>query len=814
MKFIQIGRWIAGPAVTVILLVLFLKSGILREDVIHYHTGEGSVAYTLSEEENTLTQIFVPAYRNLEEIGFLAEYPEDWEGSLGCLITDARGNVLFEEVLYREDLNNGSFTDLKVSLQVRPGRKYYTILTASSEEKAYPSVGICSKKDKLPEKGLLEDENGELQLTAVFAEGAQLVSRYQYGEVCPTGKALKVFLLCLVTGALISLGLPFSKKIKRGIGVVLIFALPLLLGRSLEMLSFNASMYLPMALKWNLAIMGIMEVVLLLVSHSPGVTVSLSAVVLTLLYSANHYIILFRGTPLRMNDLSAVGTAATVAGGYNYAPTDALARCWLLGFFFLVAGLCTLGGKNKKGEAETGSDAEIPNSRRRLYRAVSYGVSFLVAMLLAGSTWYVFACTDFFQKRGFVDEEYNGFYHDIIYSFDGYLVASFIEIQNSRPVPPSGYDAASVEQLLSKVQQESSPAQKKEELPHIIVVMNESLADLNVLTDLDMTDDNMKFMRSLQENTVKGYTNAAVLGGGTANSEFEMLTGCTTAFFATNYYPYQQAVTRPLHSMVSQLQGYGYRAVSMHPELSTNWNRQKVYRYFGFDESLWKQDFAGAEVIHRGVSDLETYRKIVDIYENREEGEKLFLFDVTMQNHGDYKGNDGPYAIRDLTCNNSSVDQYLSLVKISDEALEELVHYFEKEDEKVVLCIFGDHQPAVASTIVRKYHTGAEENAEEHMKLFKTPFYIWANYDIEEEEGYDISMNYLGGLILDTAGIPLSPYFTYLKQLREEYPIITVNGYVDREGVYHDWNTPDPFDEYRAVQYNYLFDENTISWAY
>lgn len=83
---------------------------------------------------------------------------------------------------------------------------------------------------------------------------------------------------------------------------------------------------------------------------------------------------------------------------------------------------------------------------------------------------------------------------------------------------------------------------------------------------------------------------------------------------------------------------------------------------------------------------------------------------------------------------------------------------------------------------------------------------IWANYDIEEQIGMDISMKYLGGL-LETAGIPRSPYFQFLSVLRKEYPIITVNGYVDADGNFSAWSGENTeFLEYRILQYNYLFD--------
>lgn len=126
--------------------------------------------------------------------------------------------------------------------------------------------------------------------------------------------------------------------------------------------------------------------------------------------------------------------------------------------------------------------------------------------------------------------------------------------------------------------------------------------------------------------------------------------------------------------------------------------------------------------------------------------------------------------------------------------------------------MFGDHQPYVSDLVIPADTIG--DNQERLMSKYKTPFVIWANYDIEEAEGLDISLNYLGGLLQRTAGIPLSPYFAYLEGLRSEYPIITAKGYVDKDGNYYNWSsTGDEFEEYRMLQYNYLYDD-TIDWGY
>ncbi len=803
-------RMVVGLVLFFVELALFFGSGIMLEECVNYHTGEGSWEEAQSDGASGFTQSFVPEYRELYLMSFLMsmEHVTVQDGSVTVLISDEDNQLVYENTLGFPEIGDGYFTDLEVNLELSPKETYYlTLVTTPSSAGEYPTVGVCGKEYYLPENRMLvhDDEMPEVQL----------VSRYQYRNVLPASKARNMVLLCLMTAFGLMFGLPDSKWLRRAAGIAILAAAPYVLGSRLEMLTYKELLYLPISLKWNVGLMYALELLVLLCTHSPRVTIAVTNIALTLLYSANYFVIMYRGTPLRMNDFTAVGTATKVMGDYSYVPNDHLAFAWGLCVLFVVFGVQTGTGRALR---RRGADSVEQTARSRgksywIKKAASYAVTVSVAAAAVLYGGHQLLYTDLLNRVGFEDEELRGFSQDLIFYFDGYLVGTCIELKNARITPPEGYSVGYVEELLREAgDSQEVPA---EELPHVIVIMNESFADLRVLGDLELNQENMSFFNSLTENTVRGYVNASVLGGGTANSEFEVFTGCSMAFFPANYYPYQQGIRKPVNSFVSNMQKNGYTAISMHPEHAHNWNRDNVYRHYGFDESLWKKDFEGAERIHSGVSDAETYKKVIELYESREEGEKLFIFDLTMQNHGDYHGKDASYEVRSLKLDNPVVDEYLSLVKISDEALADLVGYFEQQDEKVVICMFGDHQPWISDLVIKTDKTDSNLDPEQLMKKYKTPFIIWANYDIPEEEGYDISMNYLGGLLQRTAGIPLSPYFSFLEKQRADYPIITVNGYVDSEGNYHNWvSDKSEFPEYRILQYNYLFDKDTVEWGY
>lgn len=622
------------------------------------------------------------------------------------------------------------------------------------------------------------------------------------------------------------------------IGGFLLVLMPLVLGYRLELLTIDKSLLVDNGIGWNLAIMYFLEAVLVLCFGSMGVAGAISTLLFTIVYSINYYVYAFRGAPLTVNEAMAAGTAAKVLGNYDFTPGADLAICWGIAVVFVLGFLLAkhmgkklAAGKNvdvaDSTDVKNGGGAGEKPKRGNGLRMRLIGLAAGLLLLLAGG--YSLLFTDMLQTNGF--HLLYGHHANQIYRSYGFLVSTCLDIQSSRMVPPEGYSVAVVEEILRESAEMADnyksenfgtnmmTGYKTEDLPHIILIMNESFSDLSVLGDIELSEENLTFFNSLTENTVRGFVNASVIGGGTSNSEFEVFTGCTMGFFPFSYYAYLRCVERPSNTLISNLETNGYRTYSMHPETAQNWNRDKVYEYFGFDESLWLDDFEGAEVYHSGVSDEETYKKVIELYENRQEGERMFLFDLTMQNHGGYTiwaEDESKIEVEAKNVDDAEMDEYLTLIKASDEAFRQLISYFEQEDEKVVVCMFGDHQPKFSNDEVYTMLASADESEiETVMNRYKTPFVIWANYDIEEQRDIDISMNYLGVLLMDVVGLEMSDYFGFLKAQMQEYPIITVNGYVDSQGSIHEWSGSEmEIIQYRMLQYNYLFDPNRVEWGY
>ena len=167
--------------------------------------------------------------------------------------------------------------------------------------------------------------------------------------------------------------------------------------------------------------------------------------------------------------------------------------------------------------------------------------------------------------------------------------------------------------------------------------MNESFADLTLFDTLDVDQDPTPFLRTLNENTVKGWMYSPVTGGGTASVEFEYLTGFSTIFQPPHTVAYQLYVEENMPSLAALSRACGYATTAFHPYKSSGWNRPVAYDYLDFDHQLYEEDVKDPWRIRSYVSDLSDYERIYQVTEEANaQGLPAFVFNVTMQNHSGY----------------------------------------------------------------------------------------------------------------------------------------------------------------------------------
>ena len=150
---------------------------------------------------------------------------------------------------------------------------------------------------------------------------------------------------------------------------------------------------------------------------------------------------------------------------------------------------------------------------------------------------------------------------------------------------------------------------------------------------------------------------------------------------------------------------------------------------------------------------------------------------------------------------------YLTLIRESDKAFTTLLEYFSQVKEPVIICMFGDHQPAIDDEFIEELLDSEELSLEERQKLYCVPYIIWSNYDTGITNVIqDTSLNYLGMDVLEIAGIS-SPYSQFLTSMQREIPIINALGYQTSDKVWHSFNEENEMvNRYRKLQYYMLFE--------
>ena len=233
--------------------------------------------------------------------------------------------------------------------------------------------------------------------------------------------------------------------------------------------------------------------------------------------------------------------------------------------------------------------------------------------------------------------------------------------------------------------------------------MNEAFSDLSVLGDFETNEDYMPNFRSLMEEYTSGHLLVSVKGGNTANTEYEFLSGDTTAFLPQGCVVFQQYIHDTIPTIASYLKGLDYETIGMHPYQGSGWERDRVYPLMGFDEFLDQGSFSGADKLRNYISDKGAFDKVIELFESKEEGRPQFQFLVTMQNHSGYtpKDTDNGFSEEVLLTGASAqsgavvaAERYLTLIKYSDAAFGDLIDYFEENvTEPTIIVMFGDHEP-------------------------------------------------------------------------------------------------------------------------
>lgn len=579
----------------------------------------------------------------------------------------------------------------------------------------------------------------------------------------------------------------YEKRPKLAVGL-LIIAVSLgehfLLGyTSLQSFEYAAGCGLPL-LVLNLLLAGAVNLLLaaLLRSWKSGLIVS--GTVVAVWGIVNYYVILFHGSPMFLSELENVKTALAVAGGYTIP--IALAPIIVLVLYLLELVLLKLAPKGKLSGRESRIFCLLVAANIALF---ALGMRIFWPDL--GWNW-----RDAIQNNGFLVCTVK----DLSYRMHPFVV-------------PDGFDA-NAPIPCEAAAQDPQPVTA----PDIILILNESFCDLDAYTEIRADQDYLAPLYAI-ENAAIGYAVTPSVGGGTNNSEFELLTS-NSMYLIRNYAPFNFVnFARSDNSVVKYLKQFGYTTAAMHCGMPENYMRNKAYPQMGFDTILLGEEpFRQSHNGKRPWLDGDNYADLMTYAEAMGDGPR-FLYLLTLQNHGGYEMNepelDTVHTQLDFGHLTDDIDEYLSSVALSAQAFRELTVQYAQSDRPVIICMVGDHAP---SFILDMRSTASRSEVEDEIAKRTVPYIIWANFEVDFSDCGDyVTMTDLVPILAKLAGLPLPAYYRMLLKLHEALPVRSAIGaYRDSAGffgkinpdmpMYHDLQTY-YYAEYASLARSRNYDE-------
>ena len=603
----------------------------------------------------------------------------------------------------------------------------------------------------------------------------------------------------LLLGLLVAVDFPVSEKMERVLAYAFLVIIPALSYVLMEILTGNLGKQrslLMVVLNYALYFMVYFWVYIL--TNRIRISITVGVCFFTFFAMVNSFVLEFRRTPIRSADIFAASTAAGVVEEYRFIFSAKQAAVLLiaLGILFTVYHIRYVMTHKKIRMARTVLGILMVVAAYALF----WNDSFIRAHKMKPYTWDVL---DSARDHGELLDFVSGIPYFKVDKPEGYTKKLAQEIETEGAALASGT-------LDVRTAFDSDAAREK---PDIIVIMNESFSDLKRAGDFETDVPYMEFFDSMEDNVLKGYTAVPVFGGETVSTEFEFLTGFSNAFFPSGVTGFQNYVRNGTFNLGQELQERGYYSVFLHPYKAKGYNRTNVYRSFGFDEMHFYDDYFWQLNVRDLISDESNYKELIDRYEAlKKDNKSVFIFNVTMQNHGGYDkgGYEATVHVTNPKGDYPKTEQFLSLIRESDEAFRGLIEYFENSSHPVVICMFGDHQPSVEEAFYKKIQKNLSgTKLEKTARKFQTPFVIYTNYEMEEETFDVMSVNYLNLLVLKAAGLPLNDYQDYLEGLYESWPVVNAKGSMDRDGKWTAWEEAKDREEirqYEMVQYLELFD--------
>ncbi|MDO5301065.1 MAG: LTA synthase family protein [Tissierellia bacterium] len=458
--------------------------------------------------------------------------------------------------------------------------------------------------------------------------------------------------------------------------------------------------------------------------------------------------------------------------------------------------------------------------RQRLWMVLA---ALMAAALLFGSVYV--------QDRLYYSLPVAGNPYNILSHFNskGFNYTFLYRIKDVFVKAPQDYDREEIQKYDEEDRSQELATLRNREKPNIIWIMGEAFTDLSQNSAFSFEpgfDPNENFKRLQGTSILSGRIVTPSFGGGTGDTEFDVLTGTLTTDVSINGYESFNAIKREIDSLPRFLDDIGYQTRAFHPGYEWFYRRNEVYGKMGFQEMYFLEDIENPEIRGEYVSEKQFTDLLIERFEADLEKSEAPLFDyaVDIQNHGPYTYDkyqeSYPYHSKYKLSHDAAnmFGSYFMGVKDIDRMLGRVYEMMMSKREPIVLVFYGDHLPSLGSEPSAYEEIKKElswEDLEGEIEYYSTPFMVLANEsgraylqreNTELNHGAVISSNYLASTVLDLLGYTQGdPFFGYNSELRKKLPVISRHFIYDGKDAYHrtegDTESPEIYHHYRKYEY-------------
>lgn len=390
---------------------------------------------------------------------------------------------------------------------------------------------------------------------------------------------------------------------------------------------------------------------------------------------------------------------------------------------------------------------------------------------------------------------------------NGFALSTYMNLEYLFVKQMSDYDSDKIDQI---VNQASKPAMGNAEngvKPNVIVVLSESFFDATQLPGVTFSRDPLPFFHALQKKYSNGTILSPQFGGGTANVEFEVLTGNSMRFLPQGSIAYNQYIDHEVDSLASILSRQGYTSTAISPFHNWYFNANKVYKNFGFGKY---QSIEFFNPVYEGpyIADSEVANMIIN--ESKKSDGPDFIFANTMENHFHYYPGKFKKNTIDVKADVSQesigfLETYAQGLIDVDKMLQTMVEYYSGISEPTILVFFGDHLPSLGDDYKVYRETkliSGEDDPDFLNKMYRTPVIVWNNYLPEQKDTLDMSPSFISPYVLDLAKLPGTYYTDFLHNLWKKTPVIPPKNYYAQMNI-----SEEDMKQYEYLQYDIIFGE-------